>query len=166
MTAHGERDEIDAPLAEQVAYYSARAHEYSETAIPDLPIDDLTRGRDAAIKALGEFRPTGDVLELACGPGTWTPLLLRHADSLTAVDASPEMIELARTTVPAGRVRFVHADVFGWEPDRRYDVVFFGFWLSHVPLERFENFWSLVDRCLRANGRVAFVDDAYGRLRS
>jgi hypothetical protein len=29
-------------------------------------------------------------------------------------------------------------------PDRRYDVVFFGFWLSHVPLERFDAFWSMV----------------------
>jgi hypothetical protein len=29
-----------------------------------------------------------------------------------------------------------------WRPDRRYDVVFFGFWLSHVPLERFAAFWG------------------------
>ena len=43
----------------------------------------------------------------------------------------------------------------------RSDVVFFGFWLSHVPLERFESFWSLVGRCLRPDGRVAFVDDAF-----
>jgi hypothetical protein len=55
----------------------------------------------------------------------------------------------------------VCADVFGWTPDRRYDVVFFGFWLSHVPLERFESFWSLVDRALAPGGRVFFADDAY-----
>jgi hypothetical protein len=53
------------------------------------------------------------------------------------------------------------ADLFTWAPDRRYDVVFFGFWLSHVPLERFESFWSLVADCLKADGRVFFVDDAY-----
>jgi hypothetical protein len=33
-------------------------------------------------------------------------------------------------------VRFICADLFAWSPERRYDVVFFGFWLSHVPLER------------------------------
>jgi hypothetical protein len=38
------------------------------------------------------------------------------------------------------RVRFVAADLFTWTPDRRYDVVFFGFWLSHVPAERFASF--------------------------
>jgi hypothetical protein len=47
------------------------------------------------------------------------------------------------------------------EPERLYDAVFFGFWLSHVPLERFEHFWELVARALKADGRVAFVDDAF-----
>ena len=73
----------------------------------------------------------------------------------------PEMLALARRQVPAGRVRFIEADLFGWEPDRRYDAVFFGFWLSHVPLERFADFWDLVARALKPGGRVAFVDDAF-----
>jgi hypothetical protein len=34
------------------------------------------------------FRPTGSVLEPACGPGVWTGELLRHASDVTAVDAS------------------------------------------------------------------------------
>ena len=58
------------------------------------------------------------------------------------------------------RVRFVEADLFAWRPDRRYDAVFFGFWLSHVPLERFDGFWALVADCLAPGGRVCFVDDA------
>jgi hypothetical protein len=58
-------------------------------------------------------------------------------------------------------VRFIQADLFAWEPDRRYDVVFFGFWLSHVPPGRFEPFWSLVAGCLKPQGRVFFADDAY-----
>jgi demethylmenaquinone methyltransferase/2-methoxy-6-polyprenyl-1,4-benzoquinol methylase len=58
-------------------------------------------------------------------------------------------------------VRFIQTDLFSWRPDRRYDVVFFGFWLSHVPAERFESFWSLVADCLKPHGRVFFADDAY-----
>jgi hypothetical protein len=38
-------------------------------------------------------------------------------------------------------------------------VVFFGFWISHVPLERFEAFWSMVRDCLEPDGRAMFVDD-------
>ncbi len=148
-------------LAEQVAYYRARAPEYSQTAIPDFPTGELSRARDAVIAELDDFGPSGHALELACGPGTWTPHLLSHADDLTAVDAAPEMLRIAAAKIRDRRVRFVQADLFSWQPDRRYDVVFFGFWLSHVPLERFDEFWRLVDRCLKPAGRVAFVDDAY-----
>ena len=77
------------------------------------------------------------------------------------MDAAPEMLARARARVGDDRARFIRADLFSWEPDRRYDVVFFGFWLSHVPLERFDAFWSFVGRCLEPTGRVLFVDDAF-----
>lgn len=145
---------MDPLLAEQIAYYRAIAGEYEDHAIPG------PGGREL-IDALDAFRPTGRVLELACGPGGWTERLLRHADSVTAVDAAPEMLARAKARVGEERVRFVQADLFSWRPDRRYEVVFFGFWLSHVPLDRFEWFWSLVADCLEPAGRVFFADDAY-----
>jgi demethylmenaquinone methyltransferase/2-methoxy-6-polyprenyl-1,4-benzoquinol methylase len=153
--------DLERLLDEQLAYYRARAPEYVETAFPDLGAETLEVARREFVQALDEFAPAGDVLELACGPGTWTPQLLAHAGSLTAIDGSPEMLRLAASKVPPQRVRFIEADLFRWRPDRRYDVVFFGFWLSHVPLERFERFWSLVDDCLKPDGRVLFVDDAF-----
>jgi SAM-dependent methyltransferase len=149
-------DERATLLAEQVAYYRALAPEYLDGGL-DFPAaaDDLEAGLDA-------FAPGGDVLELACGPGSWTPQLLRYATSVTAVDASPEMLALARERVGEDdRVDFVCADLFAWRPERHYDVVFFGFWLSHVPVERFAAFWALVADCLTPDGRVFFVDDAY-----
>jgi demethylmenaquinone methyltransferase/2-methoxy-6-polyprenyl-1,4-benzoquinol methylase len=148
-------------LAEQLAYYRARAPEYSKTAIPEFPVGDLATARDAVVATLDAFAPRGEVLELACGPATWTRELLRHATMVTAVDGAPEMLALAARRVGDARVRWVQADIFAWEPDQRYDVVFFGFWLSHVPMERFDAFWALVGRCLKPGGRVAFVDDAY-----
>ena len=71
------------------------------------------------------------------------------------------MLAIAAARVRDDRVRFVQADLFTWVPDRRYDVVFFGFWLSHVPPGRFESFWTLVAGCLKEDGRVFFADDAY-----
>jgi trans-aconitate methyltransferase len=147
-------DEGDPLLAEQIAYYRAIAPEYEDHAIPG-------PGEDELIAALDAFGPTGDVLELACGPGAWTEQLLRHAASVTAIDAAPEMLARAKARVGEDRVRFVEADIFAWTPDRRYDVVFFGSWISHVPLDRLEAFWSLVADCLRPAGRVFFIDDAY-----
>lgn len=146
---------INALLAEQIAYYRARAPEYLRGAL-DLP------GGGELSEALERFAPTGNVLELACGPGTWTTRLARDAASLTCVDSSPEMIGLASERVEADpRVRFIEANLFDWQPDRRYDVVFFGFWLSHVPLELFGSFWSTVADALEPDGRVLFVDDSY-----
>ncbi len=37
--------------------------------------------------------------------------------------------------------------------------MFFGFWISHVPEDRFEPFWNLVAQALEADGRVLFFDD-------
>lgn len=147
-------ESVEELLDAQVLYYRAVAGEYEDHALP------LPGGSELA-EALDAFRPTGSVLELACGPGTWTTQLLHHAADVTAVDASAEMLAIASTRVGKERVRFVSADLFHWQPDRRYDVVFFGFWLSHVPPERFTSFWSLVAACLKPDGRVFFVDDGY-----
>lgn len=145
----------DQLLAEQRAYYSALAPEYLEHLL------DLPGGAELA-DALDAFRPAGSVLELACGPGVWTRQLLRHANDVTAVDASPEMLAIAAGSVPSDApVRFIEADLFAWEPDRRYDVVFMGYWLSHVPAERFGPFWARVAAALAPRGRVFFVDDNY-----
>ena len=43
-------------------------------------------------------------------------------------------------------------------PPGAFDVVFFSFWLSHVPPARFEEFWSLVRVALKPGGRVFFID--------
>jgi 2-polyprenyl-3-methyl-5-hydroxy-6-metoxy-1,4-benzoquinol methylase len=147
-------DELEPLLAEQVAYYRALAAEYDNHSIP-------APGGSELATAVDSFHPTGSVLELACGSGLWTEQLLRHATSVTAVDAAPEMLAIASARVRDAKVRFIEANLFSWTPDRRYDVVFFAFWLSHVPLERIESFWSLVADCLKPQGRVFFIDDAY-----
>jgi SAM-dependent methyltransferase len=146
--------ELDRLLEEQVAYYRALAPDYLKQEL-DLP------GFDKLTEALDAFQPAGSVLELACGPGVWTGQLLRYAADVTAVDMSPEMLAIAASRLSGERVRFIHGDIFTWRPDSRYDVVFFGFWLSHVPVERFASFWSLVADCLTPQGRVFFADDAY-----
>ncbi|HVC35509.1 MAG TPA: class I SAM-dependent methyltransferase [Chloroflexota bacterium] len=159
---------FDSLLGEQIAYYRARAGEYDEWF--------LRRGRydrGAALnqqwfdevgevaRALDTFAPTGRILELAGGTGLWTERLARYSDDLTVVDASPEVLAINRARVCRPAVRYVEADLFSWQPDAQYDVVFFGFWLSHVPPVSFDPFWGLVRSCLAPNGRVFFVDSAY-----
>jgi hypothetical protein len=40
-----------------------------------------------------------------------------------------------------------------------YDLVFAGFWLSHVPPARFERFWAMVAGALAPDECVVTVDD-------
>lgn len=146
-------------VASQRTYYDLRAPDYGDLSQPaDRPIRgqisvELVRSvvLDAALD--------GDVVELACGPGTFTAELARRARSVTAVDASPRMLERNRREVQAPNVSYVEGDLFNWTPDRIYDEAFFGFWLSHVPTARFEQFWALVASCIGGHGRVAFVDE-------
>jgi SAM-dependent methyltransferase len=154
-------DGLELLLAEQLAYYRAVAPAYGETAIPEVGETTLQAAAGQLSAAIEAFGVAGDVLELACGPGTWTGSLLSGATTLTAVDGSTEMLEVVRTRIADPRVRFVRADIFDWTPDRLYDCVFFGFWLSHVPVERFEAFWATVAAALKPAGRVLFVDDGY-----
>jgi SAM-dependent methyltransferase len=140
---------------EQLAYYRAVANEYEDHGI-DAP------GGDELLAAIDAFRPTGDVLELACGPGVWTEKLLQSASSITAVDGAPEMLARARLRLGSSpAVQFIEADLFTWRPERRFDAVFFGFWISHVADNNFEQFWDLVAAALKPEGQLFFFDDSH-----
>jgi demethylmenaquinone methyltransferase/2-methoxy-6-polyprenyl-1,4-benzoquinol methylase len=151
--------ELDRLIGEQQAYYRARApHCLAEALVPLGAAEAGELRRDLGAVFDQHFR--GDVLELACGPGTWTAMMAERARSLTAVDGAPEMLEIAYERAAGDHVRFIEADLFEWTPERPYDAVFFGFWLSHVPEERFDAFWEKVRDALEPDGRVVFVDDA------
>jgi demethylmenaquinone methyltransferase/2-methoxy-6-polyprenyl-1,4-benzoquinol methylase len=145
----------------QKRYYDLRAPDYLTGARSDRRLSTPERGlAEAECRAIvDELRPTGDVLELACGPGAFTRQLARHARSVTAIDASPQMLARNEAEVARPNVRCVVADVFEWKSPTTYDVVFFGFFLSHVPPAAFESFWRIVRACLREGGRAAFVDE-------
>jgi demethylmenaquinone methyltransferase/2-methoxy-6-polyprenyl-1,4-benzoquinol methylase len=141
-------------LAEQARYYQRRADEYDATAY-----GDITTARPRIARLVEQMRPTGTVLEIACGTGLWTEALADWADSVTAIDAAPEAIAIARGRVGSNRVRFEVADVFSWTSATQFDVIFFSAWLSHVPMKRFEQFWDSLRPLLSDQGRVLFIDE-------
>ena len=159
--------DVDDLLAEQIDYYRERAGEYEDWWFRRGRYDHGPAanaawfGEVAQVQQdLQRFAPRGRVLELACGTGLWTGRLASQATRVTAVDASPEVLEIARTKVSAANVDFVQADLFAWEPDGVYDVCFFSFWLSHVPAERFASFWQKLGTALAPDGRVYLIDSA------
>lgn len=145
-------------IDEQIAYYRARAAEYDATSTPEG--DPFAEHADQVRTALRTFEPRGRVLELAAGTGQWTGILAEYADHLVVTDASPEMLELNRAKVGERGIDYRVADAFAIAASNDHDVVFFGFFLSHVPASRFEPFWSVVRGLLAPGGRAFFVDEA------
>jgi ubiquinone/menaquinone biosynthesis C-methylase UbiE len=157
-------------LKQQMEYYRVRAQEYDEWFLRQGRYD---RGEDHRRKwqeelafvesALIKESPKGAVLELACGTGLWTGCLVKRATLVTAVDSSPEALAINRRKTGSLPVNFAEADIFHWKPSRQYDFIFFGFWLSHIPTERFKTFWDLVASALSTGGKVFFVDSLFNQ---
>ena len=174
-------------LDEQIAYYRARAGEYDEWFLRQGRYDHGSEENarwftevvevEQALATFCQGHPITSALEFAGGTGLWTVRLLRAAPSLkrlTVVDSSPETLAINREritrlglvgadTVRRVQLEYVEANLFDWRPSPsgKYDLVFFGFWLSHVPPERFDAFWALARDCLTPEGRVFFVDSRY-----
>lgn len=158
-------------LSDQIDYYRARAGEYDEWFARGGRYDRGEAHRrgwldEIAIMehALEAAAPGGRCLELACGTGQWTRHLARLFDHVTAVDASPEAIAINRDKLAASgaaNVDYVQADLFNWAPEERYDMVFFSFWLSHVPEEQFEPFWAMVRAALGPGANAFVIDSLY-----
>jgi demethylmenaquinone methyltransferase/2-methoxy-6-polyprenyl-1,4-benzoquinol methylase len=160
-------DAMDERIAEQIDYYRKRAPEYDAWANREDGFDrgELNEGwyeeKRRLAEALRSFAPTGTVLEIAGGTGQWTEQLLRYTPLLTVLDAAPVALEenRKRTAQHTKMIDYHLADIFSWEPPERYDVVFFSYWLSHVPPERFEELWEKIGRCLKPAGRVFLIDN-------
>jgi demethylmenaquinone methyltransferase/2-methoxy-6-polyprenyl-1,4-benzoquinol methylase len=158
-------------LDEQVAYYRKRAGEYDEwwfrTGRYDRGLELNTAWREdareveSALVAWLDARRPRDALELACGTGLFTRWLAPRVARLTAIDASPEVQAINRERVGAGNVRYEVADLFAWQPARRHDLVFMSFWLSHVPQDRFDAFWTKVRASLAPGGAAYLVDSGW-----
>lgn len=155
-------------LAEQRAYYEARAPEYDDWFFRRGRYDRGRRASERWFDEVAEVRTelagldweNGRTLELAPGTGIWTEWLCSLGARVTAVDASPAMLaEMARRLGPlADSVEVEEADLFEWRPTSRFHGVFFSFFVSHVPRERLAGFFETVAAALEDGGHVAFVD--------
>ena len=152
-------------LQHQIDYYRARAPEYDDWFYRRGRYDHgeaHTRQwqREAKIvrEQLRSQSGFGRILELAPGTGIWTEQLINIGERVTALDASPEMIAINRAKLRSDRVDYHQVDLFQWQPVRQYDMVFFGFWLSHVPAAKLDRFLDSARAALKPGGRLFLVD--------
>jgi SAM-dependent methyltransferase len=158
----GDASDDDTRIRDQIGFYRAQARPGRSIADDDA-VHALMQSYwdDPEVRRLVQAHcpPSARGLELASGAGRWTGALLDVCAELTLVDASAEMHAINRSRHGDGRIEYVVADLFEYEPDDHYDLIFAGYWLSHVPLGRFEQFWSMLHDALAPGGQVVMVDD-------
>ncbi len=149
----------------QKDYYRARAAEYDNWFLRRGKYDLGETHTRRWIREAGEVeafmrasKPCGQILEIACGTGLWTRHLAPLSDHLTALDASSEVVAINKQRVASNKVDYQLVDIFDWRAKRHYDFIFFGFWLSHIPADRFDGFWAMIKAALKPGGKVFFVD--------
>lgn len=159
----------DQIIQNQIEYYRARSQEYDEWFYRQGRFDhglDLNQqwfDEISQVKhALHQLETVDRILELACGTGIWTQELLTIGNQITAIDASSEMIEINRHKLGAPpKVIYQQRDVFTWKPEQQYDLVFFSFWLSHVPPDRLAPFLQTVAQAIRSGGHLFIIDSRF-----
>jgi trans-aconitate 2-methyltransferase len=85
--------------------------------------DERTRPAIDLLNAVPSSAPRL-VLDLGCGPGNSTELLVRRFPSaeVRGLDSSPDMLRAARERLPG--LKFEEADIASWQPAERFDLVF------------------------------------------
>jgi SAM-dependent methyltransferase len=145
--------------AELLDYYRRRAAVYEAIYLRPERQPDLSKIGQELRRGLRARR----VLEIACGTGYWTQHIAQTAASVVATDLAEETLQIARAKAyPAGRVRFEIADAYALGPELgTFDAAFAGFWWSHVPLGRIEEFLRSLHARLEGGARVMLLDNRY-----
>ena len=152
-------------IRDQIEYYRSRSSEYDEWFYR---IGRYDRGQEnndrwfveveTVQKALREIGQVNQVLELASGTGIWTEQLLQISTKIEAIDASAETIAINQNKLNSDKVTYQHRDIFTWEPEQEYDLVFFSFWLSHVPPDLLQSFFNKVYLATSKGGQIFIID--------
>lgn len=121
---------------------------------------------DATLQVLDSLLLTSlgrgaEILDLCCGTGRLTEVLVGRGYQVTGVDNSCEMLDRARARVP--QATFLQADIRQFQVQSKFDAVICAYnSLPHITVgEELTRTFQSVRRCLRPEG--IFVFDLYSR---
>ncbi len=140
-------------------YYRERAAEYDEVYRKPERQADLGRLRQLLPTLVAGKR----VLEIAAGTGYWTEVLATSAAAITATDLNAETIAIAaQRDYGAADVRLLTADAYRLEAvPGEFDVVFCGFWWSHVERAQIPRFLAGLRHRVAPGTSLVLLDNRY-----
>jgi len=138
-------------------YYAQCASSYDAVYEQEDRQDDLETLQEAVAELLQGHK----VLELACGSGYWTQFISIGAASVTAIDASPEMLALAaERDIDPDVVTFAHGDARSLDtvPAGQFTACFAAGWWSHVGRAEQDKYLALLRSKLGKDALLVLLD--------
>ena len=135
-------------------YYDTWALQYDENINPTRDLD-----RQITIETLSGIK-FSYVLELGCGTGKNTEWLIKIDDTVTGLDFSDGMLDLARQKMSSENVSFIKADLNEqWSvQNNTFDLVTINLTLEHI--ENLDHIFRSVNETLDLNGHC-FVSELH-----
>jgi SAM-dependent methyltransferase len=139
-------------------YYSKRAKEYEDVYHRDDPIRQSEQNQiKNALKLLFIDK---SVLEIACGTGYWTECITEVAKSVTGIDTSDEVLEIAK--LKNIRANFISGDAFNLDKiEGNFNAGCANFWFSHIEKENIYQFLNGFHNRLTKNSSIFIADNIY-----
>lgn len=100
------------------------------------------------------------VLDLGCGNGALTKELCNKGYDAVGMDASSELLDIARRNYP--ELTFIYGDAVSFETDKKYDVVFSNAVFHWIDKEKQPYMLSNVYKALKSGGQFIFEMGGYG----
>lgn len=146
---------------DMVEYYARRAREYEAIYHHPERQADLDQLRDRLSTIFAGL----DVLDVACGTGYWTEYIARSAKSIVATDINDEVMELLHEKdFGSCPVQIVRADAYDLSViDRTFPACFVGFFWSHIPKQRRQEFLANLHARLQPGAHVVMLDNMFVR---
>ena len=103
-----------------------------------------------------DLNPDMEVLEVGCGAGYFTRELVKSCLNVTAIDISPDLLELARQKIPQPGVNFAVENAYAMSfGENQFDAVVGISVLHHLDIERG---LSEIFRVLKPGGLICFTE--------
>ena len=103
------------------------------------------------------LKPNHKVLELGCGIGTFTSLIIPYLNQgkILAVDISDKSIEIANKKYSSSNTKFLAVDATTYDfKDKTFDVIVLPDVLEHIPIELHDALFNKLQSVLNDNGFI------------
>jgi SAM-dependent methyltransferase len=112
---------------------------------------------DVIYQYLEKYSNNGDILDLGCGSGnTGNEINIHKYTHYTGVDISEHAIQKARAKTAllerANKNRYIVADILGYIPEKKYDVMLFRESIYYIPIYRIKKMFNIYADHLKENG--------------